>query len=260
MKRLSTVLFRRSSAVLSMTKLQRRSQSSFPFSSGEAEQVASQGLAGPAAATSLARSTILPPTDFPESSFLKCIQKEMDDEELRLDKECPPIPQGWEVAHDEGTSYWTMRRKWVAPATGINETHDLRVQLTTRDPSLDPECDIRGEHIPFSIVVTSDANELAVDLSCDVVEGELVVDNIRSYESKRLAQDPSFAASVDRSTLYPGPNFDEAEEDLLDGIQAWLAERQFDDQFGEFVGHYSVWIEQMEYERWLKMLKSFVAA
>ncbi|CCW61319.1 unnamed protein product [Phytomonas sp. EM1] len=59
---------------------------------------------------------------------------------------------------------------------------------------------------------------------------------------------------------YPGPNLDEAEEEVLDGIQAWLAERHIDDLFGEFVGQYSVWIEQMEYERWLQQLYDYVAA
>lgn len=230
--------------------------SAFPFT----EEAAAADKRPAGEGTSVARSTILPPSDFPETSFLKCIQKEIDDEELRLDKECPPIPKGWEISHDEGSSFWTMRRSWTSPGTGAVERHNVRVQLTTRDPSLDPECDIRGEHVPFSIIVTSDLNEGALDITGDVVEGELVVDNVRAYDSEILASSKGVAAGVDRAILFPGPNLDEAEEELLDGIQVWMAERTFDDQFGEFLGQYSIWIEQMEYERWLQQLKSFVAA
>lgn len=229
---------------------------SFPFASTSA-QAADKPPFGEG--TSLARSTILPPTDFPETSFLKCIQKEIDDEELRLDKECPPLPKGWEISHEEGSSFWTMHRTWTSP-TGAIEVHDVRVQLTSRDASLDPECDIRGEHVPFTILIKREDCNKIIDLGCDVVEGELVVDNIRTHDADWLVSSGSVTAAIDRSLRYPGPNLDEAEEELLDGLQTWMAERQFDDQFGEFLGHYSIWIEQMEYEKWLQQLKSFVAA
>lgn len=307
--------------------------------------------------------------ELPESSFLKCIEKEIDDEKLRLDKEegPPPIPLGWELHHEEGSSVFYARRMWIPPASRSTpaeppkttdreavgdcfpsrrercvEKHYIRVQLTTRDASLDPECDIRGEHFPFSFFVQrirlrndgegdapagsrtsldtvqvptfDDAEELSmyensIEVRLDVVDGELVVDNVVYHgvreilsESNRQKLRPTTTQtngpSARRRTAadgeeeeeggeesasplcnrkthrdtremvfynnvfggYPGPNLNEMEEDVLDGIQSWLAERQIDDRFGEFVGQYSVWVEQAEYERWLQQLYDYVAA
>ncbi|EPY21370.1 complement component 1 Q subcomponent-binding protein, mitochondrial [Strigomonas culicis] len=201
------------------------------------------------------------------------------------------------------------------------ERHFLRVQLTSRDASLDPECDIRGEHFPFSLYVqripleagaeagpahrhahtASVAAEVArldpnsgapgsdnfldpalrcMEFRCDVIEGELVVDqllyhgtfDILGNESaeRRHASCSSDAGKQEEEDKkvyynnpfggYQGPNLDEAEEEVLDGIQSYLAERKVDDQFGEFVSQMSVWVEQEEYERWLQQLYDYVAA
>jgi hypothetical protein len=95
---------------------------------------------------------------------------------------------------------------------------------------------------------------------CDVIEGELVVDSIRHFDSAAIAVELHNDAQFARDHTYGGPNLDEAEEDLLDGIQAWLAERTIDDRFAEFLLEYSTYIEQLEYERWLGLLKRFVEA
>lgn len=263
------------------------------------------------------------------SALLKAIDKEIDDETLRIDKEPPTMPTDWEVEHVEGTSVFTMRRRaWThserlcvapppshpllrgsadpepeppaAPATDDAaakaaskesscsadsddaeatepttpldpkrarsipkptpplEDHIVVCQLTCRDPSLDPECDIRGEHFPFTLQVHT--NGLVVECQMDVVEGEVIVEKTRVFENKALAADGTAVGKFDRSMQFPGPSLDEAEEELLDGLQTWLAERNIDDQFGEFIAQYSTWIEQLEYERWLKELRRFVAA
>uniref|UniRef100_A0A1E1INW6 WW domain-containing protein n=1 Tax=Leishmania guyanensis TaxID=5670 RepID=A0A1E1INW6_LEIGU len=61
----------------------------------------------------------LPPSavELPEESFLKCIDKEIFDEKVRLDKEDgpPPVPMGWTMHHTEGTSFIYGRRLWVPP-------------------------------------------------------------------------------------------------------------------------------------------------
>ncbi|EKF39022.1 hypothetical protein MOQ_000756 [Trypanosoma cruzi marinkellei] len=136
--------------------------------------------------------------------------------------------------------------------------------------------------------------EQSIEVRADFVEGELVVDHVvfhgtfkpstgvpatafrprtsahdnaaepqEAEDSKNELSCTSTEAEVHYNNMfggYPGPNLDEAEEEVLDGIQAWLAERCIDDQFGEFVGQYSVWVEQMEYERWLRQLRDFVTA
>ena len=194
-----------------------------------------------------------------DSSFVKCLQREIEDEDLRIDKEEPSVLPGWKLHHDEGTSFFILSRSWTTNE-GLNETHTVRVQLTARDTSLDPEFDIRGEHFPFTVIIRNDRSDNVVDLSCDVIESEFVVDNLRCYHSSLLATELSPAAQLDRDLLYPGPPLDQTEEDVLDGLQAWLAEREFDDRFAEFVAQYSAWIEQLEYERWLKEFKSFLLA
>ncbi|CBZ23436.1 conserved hypothetical protein [Leishmania mexicana MHOM/GT/2001/U1103] len=186
------------------------------------------------------------------------------------------------------------------------ERHFLRIQLTSRDASLDPECDVRGEHFPFSFfvqrvlpeegeegcgagvtgrssgeqgtaansqdVLHGDSFEEhtfyhnSIEARCDVVDGELIVDGLVYHGPPPPTSHPpsSSGAPQPRYTnpfgSYPGPNLDEVEEEVLDGIQSWLAERGVDDQLGEFVGQYSIWVEQAEYERWLQQLRDYVAA
>ncbi|CAJ1026406.1 putative Mitochondrial glycoprotein [Leishmania utingensis] len=292
----------------------------------------------------------LPPSavELPEESFLKCIDKEIFDEKVRLDKEDgpPPVPMGWTMHHTEGTSFIYGRRLWAPPPSSSSsprprsrdaeaqgndvngsstqenrdgeqqrevreapravERHFLRIQLTARDASLDPECDVRGEHFPFSFFVqrvlseegdggsgagvtdsssgeqgttASSEDTLHGDVSeehtfyhnsiearCDVVDGELIVDNVVYHGPPPHTSNSPSSSGVPQPRYtnpfggYPGPNLDEAEEEVLDGIQSWLAERGVDDQLGEFVGQYSIWVEQAEYERWLQQLRDYVAA
>ncbi|KAK7198382.1 Mitochondrial glycoprotein [Novymonas esmeraldas] len=280
----------------------------------------------------------LPPSavELPEESFVKCIDKEIMDERLRLDKEDgpPPVPVGWQMHHTNGTSLIYGRRLWMPPPPASSssasasaasssagqgddaeqhqqqqqpvaramERHLLRVQLTARDASLDPECDVRGEHCPFSFFVQRLAHDGAADachdddpveehtfyhdsieVRCDVVEGELLVVAVVHHGPPSTSSSAAAVAAaaadvsagagdappppqslVPRYTNpfggYPGPDLDEAEEEVLDGVQSWLAERGVDDQLGEFVGQYAVWIEQAEYEGWLQQLRDYVVA
>eukprot|EP00796_Vickermania_ingenoplastis_P008455 gene8455-5932_t len=244
------------------------------------------------------RSTLPPSaTELPESSFLKCIEKEIMDEKLRLDKEDgpPPVPADWTFFHPEGTSLIYGRRFWVPPLSEgscgrprPSELHFVRAQLTTRDPSLDPECDVRGEHFPFSFFVqvrrdassqrsddvaapeidllelfegqTQSLFEDSIEVRCDLIDGELRTEHVLVHgpvNPRGTAESTPLARLVEG---YLGPALIEQEEDVLDGLQAWLAERRVDDIFAEFIGSYSVWVEQMEYERWLKHLRNYVAA
>ncbi|KAG5511444.1 hypothetical protein JKF63_07407 [Porcisia hertigi] len=290
----------------------------------------------------------LPPSavELPEESFLKCIDKEIFDEKVRLDKEDgpPPVPLGWTMHHTEGTSFIYGRRLWMPPppssasasssrsgdaegrrsdagesatkerqevetAPRAMERHFLRIQLTARDASLDPECDVRGEHFPFSFFVqrvrhenddgggggggemasnSSSSSEKdgyiksqdsfnddsfeehtfyhdSIEARCDVVDGELIVDGVVYHGPPSFSTSPASSGEPQPQYTnpfagYTGPNLDEAEEEVLDGIQSWLAERGVDDQLGEFIGQYSLWIEQAEYERWLQQLRDYVAA
>ncbi|KEG06043.1 putative mitochondrial glycoprotein-like protein [Trypanosoma grayi] len=135
--------------------------------------------------------------------------------------------------HAPGTSVFYGRRLWLPPTpvahqqqqhqalSPVMERHTIRVQLTTRDPSLDPECDVRGEHFPFSFfaqrvvdgaiagggsgVTSSPRNgvdgageeveerglyEQSVEVRADFVDGELVIDNVVFHGTFKL-QPPS---------------------------------------------------------------------
>lgn len=299
----------------------------------------------------------LPPsaTELPEHSFERCIQKERMDEKYRLDKEelSPRCPSNWEFYHPEGTSLIYGRRIWVpslsSEADGTSasmveseeakekmgmrstssskckgrpaEKHFIRAQLTARDASVDPECDVRGEHFPFSFFVqplleegTNNTVKLlkeapppseytkffqeeelsfleyGIEVRCDLVDVELRVEKVivhgelstsgptRLPTPVRTVDVPSTVALTDntnkeeeldfRSRIaypylfngYEGPNLDEVEEDVLDGLYSWLMERRIDDGFAEFMARYSVWTEQVEYERWLRHLHDYVCA
>ncbi|TPP44088.1 MYND finger family protein [Leishmania donovani] len=194
----------------------------------------------------------------------------------------------------------------VKPTPWAMERHFLRIQLTSRDASLDPECDVRGEHFPFSFFVQrvfpeegeegngagvtgrssgeqgAAANSQdalhgdsfeehtfyhnSIEARCDVVDGELIVDGLVYHGPPPPTSHPPSSSGTPQPRYtnpfggYPGPNLDEVEEEVLDGIQSWLAERGVDDQLGEFVGQYSIWVEQAEYERWLQQLRDYVFA
>lgn len=189
------------------------------------------------------------------AALLKCIDKEIDDEKLRIDKEPPKLPSGWDIQHTPGTSYFTMERSWNNDA----EKHYIKVNLTQRDTSLDPECDIRGEHFPFQVLI--ERNGKVMDFNMDVIEGEIVINNIQLHDFPLMAYDrKSMSTAFDRAMLFGGPNLDEVEDEVLDGMHAFLVERQLDDQFAEFVAHYSAWIEQEEYEAWLQHFRNFLTA
>lgn len=219
-------------------------------------------------------------------NLLRCLEKEIDDEALRLDKEPPKMPAGWTVEHTPGTAFFVMRRYWN------DEVHTIRATLTQRNPALDPECDLRGEHFPFNLLVeknqkvdgAADKTDFDVyaasgggskvrfapiretcpnktlDFLLDVVEGECVIDKVRSYDTASAAREQTPEGLFERNAMYQGPNLDESEEEVLDGFQLYLAERQIDDQMAEFIGQYSVWTEQAEYERWLKNFQGFLQA
>lgn len=219
-------------------------------------------------------------------NLLRCLEKEIDDETLRLDKEPPKMPPGWSVDHQPGTAFFVMRRFWN------DEIHTIRATLTQRNPALDPECDLRGEHFPFNLLIEknqkvegradkTDFDQYAtsgggsnvrfapirpgcpnktLDFLLDVVEGECTIDKVRVYDTASVAREQTVQGSFERQALFQGPNLDEAEEEVLDGFQLYLAERQIDDQLAEFIGQYSVWIEQAEYEAWLKNFQGFLQA
>ena len=202
--------------------------------------------------------------------LLRCIDKEIDDETLRVDKDDPlPATEGWVLApHEPGSAEWSMERTWR------NERHTIRARMTQRDPSLDPECDVRGEHFPFTLTIETPGGAPSLvpgettapqvlEFTMDVIEGECVIDSLQARSVRDDAQLPppgTPAGQLARSLCFAGPDLDEAEEEVLDALQAFLAERAVDDQMAEFIAQQTVHREQLEYERWLKELRRFVAA
>jgi len=199
-------------------------------------------LPPPREATSLSQTT---------TNLVKCIDKEIDDERTRGDKEPPVMLKDWEVSHEPGSNSFMMRREWK------DEIHLIRAKMPARDPILDPEHDVRGEHFPFNLVILV-RGKIVMDFLMDVIEGELIVDDLVVRQRDSEEEGPTFD-SFERQLRFKGPMIDETEEVLLDNIQGWLADRNIDDQLGEFVVHYTVWTEQLEYENWLQQLKDFVS-
>ena len=273
-------------------------------------------------------------TDGSATTLLNIIEKEIDDETLRVDKEEPTaVGGGWRVEHEAGSARWSMTRMW----RNGRERHTILVMLTQRDPSLDPECDLRGEHCPFILRIETtamttkgmsssssslsafttainnnnthntddttttdtttttahnthhtttttnderihyrddnnghgsgdnndDDGRRVLEFYMDVVEGECVVDklHVTTVEEDAVLLPPIDTAegALARADRYMGPDLNEAEEEVLDGLQAYLAERNIDDQLAEFIAQQSAWVEQQEYEQWLKDLKTFIA-
>lgn len=171
-------------------------------------------------------------------------------EETSTEKEVPQVPAGWKLERKQGEATFTMTK------THGDEKITVYSQLQVLDPEIAERRDeASAVHFPFTVLITRNGKTL--DFSLTHVDGELVVDGLAHYESPAVAADQSAEGQMRRERMYQGPTFAELSHSFVDGVVNYLEERQINDDLSTFVAQYSYWLEQMEYENWLKAIAEF---
>jgi len=184
-------------------------------------------------------------------------KNELTEEEAREDKAaCPPTPPGWNLSRLEGETRFHMRKEHNG------EVIECFCQLEVADPELvekrvEQGANAPSEHFPFTVTVTKKGK--AMDFTLTHMDGELVIDGMTLYDSPALARDFSAEGLNKKERFYQGPAMAELNESLVQGMVAFLEERGVDDDFAAFVAQYSYWLEQTEYEKWLRKVVDFCA-
>ena len=90
------------------------------------------------------------------------------------------------------------------------------------------------------------------------VENELVVDNIVVYPSARGITDFLSAQTCrELESHYQGPTLAHLDEAVITVLHSYLEGKGVTDKFAVFIKEQCEYIEQGEYERWLRDFKTF---
>ena len=240
---------KRVSAVLGTQALRRAA----PIACARAMPALMAAAAAPSAP--LLQPAMLGTRRFASTSLGEEAKNELSEEEAREDKAaCPPTPAGWTLTRNDGETRFHMRKEHG------NEVVECFCQLEVADPELvekrvNQESNAPSEHFPFTVTVTKNGKTL--DFTLTHMEGELVIDGMTHYASPTLARDFGAEGLNKKERFYQGPAMAELNSSLVQGMVSFLEARGIDDDFGAFVAQYSYWLEQTEYEMWLRKVVDF---
>ena len=183
-------------------------------------------------------------------------KNELAEEEAREDKTaCPPTPAGWTLVRKEGETRFHMKKEHNG------EVIECWSQLEVADPELVEkrvnEESNASEHFPFTILITKNGKTL--DFTLTHMDGELVLDGMTYYDDPELARDFSAEGMSRKERFYQGPAIAELSSSLVSGMISFLETRGIDDDFAAFVAQYCYWLEQTEYENWLRKVAQFTS-
>lgn len=98
----------------------------------------------------------------------------------------------------------------------------------------------------------------ALNVDAHVSGAAISVENVRLFDTAKLANDTSPEATLTRASLYSGPQFETLDEDLQMLIERYLEERGINSDLAMLVTEFTQHKEHQEYVRWLKGVKAFV--
>lgn len=181
--------------------------------------------------------------------------RELEEEQQEEKTPRPDIPAGWTLKHKAGESCFTLSKQYN------DESLEVYCQLQVADPDIAERRrngdDSSMEHFPFTLLVTRNGKTL--DFSLTHVDGEMVIDGLAHFASPAVASDMSAEGMARKERMYQGPTFAELHDKLVDSVAAFLEERGVDDDLSAFVASYSYWMEQQEYENWLRCVADFAS-
>lgn len=171
----------------------------------------------------------------------KVALQELDEEESRDDKEPQPeIPQGWDLKHTPGKAVFTMTKNY--------QDEKLEIECNLKD--MEPAGEGAQPPAHVSLIVTKGGKALAFSLA--VENNELVFDGVAHFPVAADAKNEQKLVET-----YQGPQIGELSEAIVEAFLSYLEERGVDDALAEFIARYAYWVEQQEYEDWLKKVADF---
>jgi hypothetical protein len=253
---------------------------------------------GPDAGRSRAKSTNnrlsfenAPTTMPPWQRLAKLCRREHNEETRRAYRPpYPKVPTGWQVLHDAGTSFFTMRRTVSPVDRAPGSSQDEEIKIFCAGTLKEPERTFRHddgeredpEHLNYTVFISKPAKQQqavesssnsspqsspgaggGLEVQLTTVDHELILDAITIHATKEdfdiawkaLLEGPEY--QYQRDLKYRGPYVGELDEEFVDEILNYLDERGINNAFASYMQSQWHWFEQLEYEEWLKMYQTF---
>lgn len=229
-------------------------------------------LRGCAAQPDAAAAAAAPPANTQTTSAkgIRIANRELLEEQVR--PELPPeprVPRGWTLHHTPGTGNFMLSRLYENDVGSLEEL-TLRCAIEVKDYEKTYRQDDGEredpEHFNFTLFVAkprAGTNVGGLEFMLTSVDCELVFDGLAVHSTREeleVAMTQSAAARKQRDDKYRGPFINELDEDFADELMNYLDDRGVDNTFAEYLMQQAHWIEQLEYENWLKLLRAFASA
>mmetsp|Transcript_15891 Transcript_15891/g.25270 ORF Transcript_15891/g.25270 Transcript_15891/m.25270 type:complete len:241 (-) Transcript_15891:122-844(-) len=121
------------------------------------------------------------------------------------------------------------------------------------DPNTEDGEDVEMEETtPLWVTVESKSSGMGLTFNCSTQAGEdhrYVIGNVKSFAN---------AEEKESASSYNGPDFEDLDDKLQEGLDEYLAELGMTSEVCDFVDAMALDKEQREYVRWLKSAKEFL--
>lgn len=195
--------------------------------------------------------------------------RELKEEYLRdLRPPLPAVPTGWTLTTKEGSNRFDLTKKIEVRDNGLEHMHVtalMEIKQYEHTYRMDTGEREEEEHLIFTLFVEkarwSQGGGGGLEFSLTSIDHELVLDNLAIHDTKAAfddAKDMRLATRVEkRDRRYRGPMIGELSEELSDEILDYLDERGIHNGFAEYVMAQAHYLEQMNYEHNLTLMKRF---
>jgi len=184
------------------------------------------------------------------ASLLKCLAAEVNHEKASYEK--PPVVKkfleqsGWTLEEKDGDVNMSLTRK----AGDRKVTVDF--QLTSPVANEDDNEEMAQELTDFSITIETPEGA-GVTLYCSTTSGQedhrYLIGNVRVFTSASEKENPAG---------YNGPEFEDLDEGMQEGIDEWLSSLGVSEELCDFIDAAAIDKEQREYMRWLSVFQKVV--
>lgn len=199
----------------------------------------------------------------PKPSLASVLQTELQYEKQHYEAPTDTAPylesSGWKLTEKDGSITVTLQKKvndlnmsvefqLVRLAYGAADEEEAEERLQPQQTATQPHQEVTD----FTVTCEKPQGN-GVVFQCTTLEGDdkyrYVIGNVRYYAS------PEEKSS---SSAYTGPDFEDLEEGVQAGLDAWLVSLGVDDALCDFIDTMAIDKEQREYMRFLQSLQTIV--
>ncbi|KAK8196875.1 mitochondrial glycoprotein [Phyllosticta capitalensis] len=112
----------------------------------------------------------------------------------------------------------------------------------------------------LNITIQKDGQKGALVVDAVAESAAIDINSIYYFPDAKMADPKDPQTEFARRGIYPGPPFEQLDEDLQILLEKYFTDRGLDASMALFIPEYIDFKEQKEYMRWLQNVKSFVAA